>query len=323
MRRVLTVSLLVLLICLGLATAATAGAAENDADTTVIQIDIDEDGNAEWTTIYRVDLDEEDEREAFETLQYDIEEYPEEFEGTYEDRIQTLLDSTNVEREMEVSNATVTAEKHDVPHQHGVIEYQIEWKDFAQVNDDGTIEAGDVLHGLYLDEDTQLVISYPEDSEVNAEPAPDEVREDAVVWDGERQFLNDEPMVSISESDGTDEGDDMGLFPVFALIGGLILAAGAFAVYRFKSSNGDDATDTTGSEESSGEEPLLSNEERVVNTLEENGGRMKQKELRSALDWTDAKTSRVVSGLREEGTIDGFRLGRENVLELPESEDED
>jgi len=68
------------------------------------------------------------------------------------------------------------------------------------------------------------------------------------------------------------------------------------------------------------DEELLSNEERVLGLLERRGGRIKQQEIVEALDWTEAKTSQVVSGMREEGTIEGFRLGRENVLTLPEED---
>ncbi|ELZ65176.1 hypothetical protein C457_16782 [Haloferax prahovense DSM 18310] len=69
---------------------------------------------------------------------------------------------------------------------------------------------------------------------------------------------------------------------------------------------------------------LLSNEERVLRLIESRGGRIKQQEVAGALDWTDAKTSKVVRGMRDEGTIEGFRLGRENVLRLPEDDaDED
>jgi hypothetical protein len=67
---------------------------------------------------------------------------------------------------------------------------------------------------------------------------------------------------------------------------------------------------------------LLSNEERVLRLLRENGGRMKQQDVVAELGWTEAKTSQVVGGLRDEGDLDSFRLGRENVLTLPESDDE-
>ncbi|WP_144799054.1 helix-turn-helix transcriptional regulator [Halorubrum depositum] len=66
------------------------------------------------------------------------------------------------------------------------------------------------------------------------------------------------------------------------------------------------------------DEDLLSNEEQVIRLVEANGGRMKQKRVAEELDWTAAKTSQVVTGLRDEGDLDGFRLGRENVLSLPE-----
>ncbi len=95
--------------------------------------------------------------------------------------------------------------------------------------------------------------------------------------------------------------------------------------------DGDDSAesppDTT--DEDDGAEPapapvddeLLSNEERVLRLLERQGGRMKQQEIVEELDWTEAKTSQVVSGLRESGEVETFRLGRENVLTLPDEDE--
>lgn len=65
------------------------------------------------------------------------------------------------------------------------------------------------------------------------------------------------------------------------------------------------------------DEDLLSNEEQVLRLVESEGGRMKQKRVAEELDWTAAKTSQVVTGLRDDGDLEGFRLGRENVLSLP------
>ena len=66
------------------------------------------------------------------------------------------------------------------------------------------------------------------------------------------------------------------------------------------------------------DEDLLSNEEQVLRLIEAEGGRMKQKRVAEALGWTAAKTSQVVTGLRDDDDLDGFRLGRENVLSLPD-----
>ncbi|AGN01517.1 hypothetical protein L593_07860 [Salinarchaeum sp. Harcht-Bsk1] len=62
---------------------------------------------------------------------------------------------------------------------------------------------------------------------------------------------------------------------------------------------------------------LLSNEEQVLRLLEGHGGRMKQQQVVSELEWTEAKTSQVVTGMREDDRIEVFRIGRENVLALP------
>lgn len=91
----------------------------------------------------------------------------------------------------------------------------------------------------------------------------------------------------------------------------------------------DDTANPDPAESSDPEEPdnrpsldLLSNEERVVEVLKRAGGRAKQQQLVEQLGWTDAKTSSVVSTLREDGTLEGFRLGRENVLRLPDKDHE-
>lgn len=81
-----------------------------------------------------------------------------------------------------------------------------------------------------------------------------------------------------------------------------------------------DAGGATGGDQDVPEE-LLSNEERVLRLLETHGGRIKQQQVVKELDWTEAKTSQVVSDLREEDKIETFRIGRENVLTLP-GEDE-
>jgi uncharacterized membrane protein len=90
----------------------------------------------------------------------------------------------------------------------------------------------------------------------------------------------------------------------------------------------------TGVEESAGEaagtagaaseteppEELLSNEERVERFLREQGGRAKQQDVVEAMGWTEAKTSQVVKEMRENDDLESFRIGRENVLKLPDAD---
>ncbi|MFB6195933.1 MAG: DUF4897 domain-containing protein [Haloplanus sp.] len=84
------------------------------------------------------------------------------------------------------------------------------------------------------------------------------------------------------------------------------------------SSGGDSEERAEG--EAASREDLLSNEERVLQFVREQGGRVKQQEIVEAFDWTEARTSQIVRDLRDEGDLEGFRLGRENVLKLPDEE---
>jgi uncharacterized membrane protein len=101
--------------------------------------------------------------------------------------------------------------------------------------------------------------------------------------------------------------------------------------------NGTGASDDDAGEEPGAEEPgapeaspdegdvdlsLLSDEERVEHLLERNGGRMKQANIVRETGWSDAKVSQLLSSMAEEGEVEKLRLGRENLISLPDFEDD-
>ncbi|ELY92832.1 hypothetical protein C483_06782 [Natrialba hulunbeirensis JCM 10989] len=63
---------------------------------------------------------------------------------------------------------------------------------------------------------------------------------------------------------------------------------------------------------------LLSDEERVQRMLAGNGGRMKQAAIVSETGWSNAKVSQLLSQMDEDGQIEKLRIGRENLITLPE-----
>jgi len=137
-----------------------------------------------------------------------------------------------------------------------------------------------------------------------------------------------------------DSGSDLPVAMVAGLFGLIAVAALAWYGYRQRgdapggAESTDDRPDDDGGAIADGDgagtvaddgtpsEDLLSNEERVLKLVRNNGGRMKQQEVVDELDWTEAKTSQVVRGLRDDDELDGFRLGRENVLKLPGEDEE-
>jgi hypothetical protein len=70
------------------------------------------------------------------------------------------------------------------------------------------------------------------------------------------------------------------------------------------------------------EEELLSDEDRVLRLLEENGGRMKQVAIVDATEWSKSKVSMLLSEMEENDEISKLRVGRENIISLAGEEPE-
>ncbi|WP_255168996.1 helix-turn-helix transcriptional regulator [Natrononativus amylolyticus] len=65
---------------------------------------------------------------------------------------------------------------------------------------------------------------------------------------------------------------------------------------------------------------LLSDEERVTRLLRENGGRMKQASIVKETGWSNAKVSQLLSKMDDDGEIEKLRIGRENLITLPDAD---
>jgi uncharacterized membrane protein len=77
------------------------------------------------------------------------------------------------------------------------------------------------------------------------------------------------------------------------------------------------------SEEPEPDIELLSDEERVERLLRERGGRMKQANIVKETGWSDAKVSQLLSAMAENDRVEKLRLGRENLISLPDEEHDD
>ena len=81
------------------------------------------------------------------------------------------------------------------------------------------------------------------------------------------------------------------------------------------------ATDESGTQIAYDEDvdlELLSDEERVLRLLRQNGGRMKQANIVKETGWSNAKVSQLLSKMDDDGEIEKLRIGRENLITLPE-----
>jgi hypothetical protein len=65
-----------------------------------------------------------------------------------------------------------------------------------------------------------------------------------------------------------------------------------------------------------------SDEQRVLELLEENDGRMKQAKIVEHTDWSKSKVSMLLSEMESDGEISKLRVGRENLISLAGEEPE-
>lgn len=298
-----------------------------EADDTVLIIDLEDAGDARFSVEYRIALDTEADRDAFDELIAEIETNETTYLDRFSDRFEpTVTDAAALTgRDMDLLNLSVSTDtRPTVDQQYGVVNFSFTWTEFAVV-DDTDITAGDALEGLFLTEDTHLVVEWPTEYGLDSVvPDPDESTQRTLTWSGPREFADDEPSVVLSTDVEAppSAGEDGPFAPaVIAAVLIVVVLLGAGGWYYRTSRTGTEPTPETSAPADPSDE-LLSNEERVVALVREHGGRMKQKELATELDWTAAKTSKVVGTLREEGELEAFRLGRENVLRLPEEDDE-
>lgn len=283
---------------------------EFDPDDTVLDVRLDADGDATWRIEHRYRLDDDDSEAAFAALEEEIAEDPDSYEEDFRARMEeSVADAAaSTGRSMAVENVSVHTERRSLPSDYGVVRYEFTWSGFAD-GDASRLEAGDAIERLFLDESSNLRIAWPDGyAAERVEPEPDEAGDTAVVWRGPVEFGEGEPGVTVAPQEtATVEGIGLGPLVAIALVVGSLAVAG----FRLRRSRDDGEAPAAPSE-------LLSNEERVLRLLEAEGGRMKQQEIVDRLEWTDAKTSQVISTLRQEDRLETFRLGRENVVRLPD-----
>lgn len=310
----------------------SAGAATFDPDSVLLQVTVQADGTASWRIDYRLVLDTENRTQAFESVKRDIEAEPDPYRARFKSQLRPAVRQAANEtgRDMRLRNVSVSASRSQLGPETGVVSYTFEWTNFSTVEGE-QLRVGDALSGFYVSEETTLLIGWPTDYRLaTVTPEPDEERQHAAVWEGETAFANSEPRLRLNHrpknttTGSLDESLSVPVVPttgaaVILLAGVLLVVARGRGVPPLQGVAGVGATDAPETAESERDPPpeLLSNEERVLATLEKSGGRMKQQELAAELEWTDPKTSRVVHSLRDEGTIEVFRLGRENVISLP------
>jgi hypothetical protein len=237
----------------------------------------------------------------------------------------------------------------------GTVEMSFRWTAFAR-QDGERLVVDDVFEGgLYVGADQSLVFEHGPSLRF-ADAAPDTYRasganlsdSESITWQGPARFTDRRPRVTFAPAAAppvspngsatpTVLGDGPGDTPTdpagggvpMLLVGGvtvmLVGAALAFASreHLLAAVRGEDDDGGAGAtaapetpEPAVAEEELLTDEDRVVGLLEENGGRMKQVDIVEETGWSKSKVSMLLSDMEDDGEISKLRVGRENIVSL-------
>ena len=298
---------------------------------------------------------EEDDREAFEEFAATFEsEETELYEGFIE-QADAMADSGGelTDREMEATNFERSATVEDQFGTRGIVEMSFTWSEFADA-EDGVVEVGDVFQDLYIGPDQaveieaadELTFDRVEPAESAQYPRSDLEDADSVRWNGEQQFLDSQPWAVLVQEGATTESDslssdNMSWYLAIVAIIGLGIAGGGLW-YRRQSAGRETDTGASAGQPASpdataattapaeddqqtepstdsaplADEELLTDEDRVVRLIRENGGRMKQVNIVDETGWSKSKVSMLLSDMEEEETISKLRVGRENIISL-------
>ncbi|MFT4930553.1 MAG: hypothetical protein ACI91T_000424 [Natronomonas sp.] len=138
------------------------------------------------------------------------------------------------------------------------------------------------------------------------------------------------PGTGTGTSTAADGGDGLPS-SIVMLIGALVVFLGLVGVIAYRRTDlgsgggAAGAADTVTSDGSADagdagaavpESAVLSDEERVIELLKENGGRMRQVNIVEETDWSKSKVSMLLSDMEDDGTVSKLRVGRENIVSL-------
>jgi uncharacterized membrane protein len=321
-------------------------------DSTEFRITTYGNGSARWTITHSIILDENgSEREQFESFASRFNSTETQTFRDFKTRANALT-SFGTEETGRQMNATVFTKDATVDEQfrvYGRLQMSFLWTNFSRTTDSGIVVDDVFAGGMYIGPDQRLVFEKGAGLEYSsAEPTPDRLgaednltASDSLEYHGERDFADRRPKVVATTPSATRPGQtatpiptnaassDIGPAPLAIAILFLLVVGGAVAwysgnlddIFRDQSGGGAGTTETEGAvgagaaaEPSIPEEELLSDEDRVLRLLDENGGRMKQVNIVENTEWSKSKVSMLLSDMEEEGSISKLRVGRENII---------
>jgi len=219
------------IMALSLIITLSIGAVAQEENVRTITIELNDDGDAQWTIEIKQHLENNDDVERFEDWITELEnnsDYKDEQRDRFNSIIELSSEETN--RNMDLENMNVYAY---IEGSTGITTIEFTWQEFSNINNE-QLTVGDVFHdGYNLESNEELQIVWNEEqltlTDTQYELQPIQEESNSISWSGEGTFGENEPNLIfdiISDESTTDDSetgnditdttnDDM---PVFVII---------------------------------------------------------------------------------------------------------
>ncbi|WP_135827468.1 helix-turn-helix transcriptional regulator [Halorussus halobius] len=342
------------------ASAINSSANVSGRDATEMYVTVRENGDARWNVTARFALEDGNETAAFRELAQEYKGGNANVGFTRDTFERVLdRAATDVDREMaleDVSRTSSLGENETV----GVLSLSFTWTNFTAVDGNRLVVgdafwAGSDTWLPALAEDQSLTVEGPTGYYVaSSSVGPNGTR---IAFDGPWTFDDGDFAITYAPkrtatTTGNPTTTATGDFPLAGGPGLVVvvvvfgLGFGAYAISQRQGPEADvEAADDAGESRSpatSGTDPdepapddgddepddggdrppteLLSDEERVLRLLRDNDGRMKQADIVRETNWSNAKVSQLLSAMDDDDEVNKLRIGRENLITLPDED---
>ena len=332
--------------------ASTLQMGTDDAPSTVFTINLRSDQNADWEVTVEYALETESQREAFQSIAAEFEDGTAPAGGLSVDLYENMAGfaSQETNREMEITDVERSS---SLDGDSGTLTLAFTWSGFLEreeLEDGERLIFNDALDSpddgtwlASLGDHQELRITTPSSYAITSANVP--FSDNTVAIEGPHTFDREDHVRIILEP-SSFAGTTWELLGAAAVVAAAIVG-GAFLLRRrdtdsatgaTRATNGGETTAQPSTESSGPETPpepgepaasdepaestedlsLLADDERVLRLLEQNGGRMRQADIVSETKWSDAKVSQLLSSMADDDRITKLRIGRENLISLPD-----
>lgn len=201
-------------------------------------------------------------------------------------------------------------------------DYSFVWRNFSII-EGNKIQFGDSFQATYfltqLFGNASIQITYPENYAVESVyPTPNERNDQThtLTWNTMHNLINDDTEIILAANPSINDATTQTVL-LLVTAGGLVAVIFVFFTFRRKKRRNKQFPLGT----LQTQVMLQTEEDKILNLLETQGGTMRQSEITRQLHFSKAKTSQLLSQLENEGELTRYKKGRDKIVTIAKKDE--